>query len=145
VERLLKLHSDVTDAPLSPSTDHLIRGVLAAAKGDTASGIEEIRLAQDLDPKDEEAIFQLGAAYLHAGDYESALNTFQRLIDLTGSVLLEKPPLLVPLSIYRIALCYEHLGNSASAKFYRTELAAIWSGADENLRRRYLDGVLDRK
>ena len=140
VERLLKLHSEVADAPLSASNNHLIRGVLAAAKGGTASGIEEIRLARDLDPRDEEAIFQLGVAYFRAGDYESALKMFQRVIDLRGNVLLEKPPLLIPLSIYRIALCYEHLGSSDSAKPYRKEVAAIWSRADEDLRLRYLNG-----
>jgi DNA-binding winged helix-turn-helix (wHTH) protein/predicted Zn-dependent protease len=138
VERFLALRSKATHNALSTADYHLIRGVLAVAKGDTSSGIEEIRLAKDLDPRDAEAVYQLGIAYFRAGDYESAVKTFQTVNDLRGIVLLDNPPLLLPLSKYRIAQCYEHLGNSDAARSSYGELAAMWAFADEDLRRKFL-------
>jgi DNA-binding winged helix-turn-helix (wHTH) protein/predicted Zn-dependent protease len=138
VERLLKLRSDATRNSLSLANDHLIRGVLAVAKGDASSGIEEIRWARDLDPRDGEAVYQLAMAYFRAGNYESAAKMFQTVEDLRGIVLLDNSPLLLTLSKYRIVQCYEHLGNPDSARSSYAELAALWSGADEELRRRFL-------
>lgn len=138
VQRLLKLHSDMTHNPLSTKNDHLIRGVLAVAQGDARGGVDEIRLAKDLDPRDEEATFQLATAYFQAGDYESALKMFQAVNELRGAVLLDDVPLLLPLSKYWIAQCYERLGSWDPARSSYVELAALWSGADEDLRRRFL-------
>ena len=45
-------------------------------------------------------------------------------------MLLDNVPLLIPLSKYRILQCYEHVGNSDSAKSSYEELAETWSGAD---------------
>lgn len=138
VERVLKLRFQATHNPLSANNEHLIRGVLAVAKGDTIRGIEEIRLARDFNPRDEESVYQLGAPYFRAGDYESALKMFKAVNDLRGTVLLDNVPLLLPISKYRTAQCYQHLGNSDSAKSTYAELASFWSGADEDLRRRFL-------
>ena len=138
VERVLKLRSEGTHNPLSANNDHLVRGVLAVATGDTARGIEQLRLARDLNPRDEEAAYQLGTAYFRARDYERALNMFQAVNDLRGTVLLDNVPLLLPLSKYWSAQCYEHLGDGSSAKSKYAELAAAWSDADEDLRRKFL-------
>ena len=140
VERLLKGRTDLTHNSLSAANDHLIRGVLAMAKGDTNSGIEEIRLATDLNPREEEAAYRLGVAYFRNGDYESALRTFRTVMGLKGTVLLDNVPFLVPVSDYRIAQCYEHLVNSDSARASYAEVAKLWSDADQDLRRRYRPG-----
>lgn len=141
VDRVLKQRFDATHNPLSTANDHLIRGLLAIAKGDTAAGIEEIRLAKDLNPRDEEAAYRLGTAYFGAGDYDSALVMFQTVDSLRGTVLLDNVPLLSPLSKYHIAKCYVQLGKPDLAKSPYAELAAMWSAADEPLRRRYLVGA----
>lgn len=133
-EHLLKLRASRTPAPLSPVNDHLIRGLLAVAKGSFSSGIEEIRLAHELHPWDEETTYWLGMAYLRSGDYKSALDLFQNVRGLKGTVLLDDAPLLVPLVSRRIAECYEGLGDSDAAKPYYAEVARIWASADQDLR-----------
>ena len=138
VERLLKLYSNATQNPLPTADEHLIRGALAVARGDVGSGIEEIRWAKDLRPRAGEVAYQLATAYFRAGDYESALKMFQTVNDLRGTILLDNGALLLPLSTYRIAQSYEHLGKSDSANSSYAELAALWSGADDDLRRRFL-------
>ena len=125
------------DPNMAQNNKHLIRGVLSASKGDTATGIEEIKLAYDFDPRDEEAAYQLGMAYLHAGDYRGALQMFQAVKNLKGTVLVDNVPLLWPLSLYRIAECYERLGDAAAAKPYYSEVATIWTHADIDLRHKY--------
>jgi TolA-binding protein len=111
----------------------LIRGVLATSRGDTAAGIEEIKLAYDFDPRDEEAAYQLGMAYLRAGNCRAALPMFKRVGELKGTVLLDNVPLLLPVSMYRIGECYDRLGDPAAAKAYYTELAKTWAAADNDL------------
>jgi TolA-binding protein len=115
----------------------LIRGVLAASEGDTATGIEEIKLAYDFDPRDEEAAYQLGMAYLRAGNCRAALPMFKTVGELKGTVLLDNVPLLLPMSLYRIAECNDRLGNAAAAKTYYSELAKIWAAADSDLLHAY--------
>lgn len=131
--RLLKLRSSKTTAPLSPANDHLIRGLLAAAKGSYPDAIEEISLAHDLHPWDEEASYWLGVTYFRSGDYKAALEMFESLQALKGTILLDDAPLLVGLISRRIAECYERLGSADAAKPYYAEVERIWSSADENL------------
>ncbi len=131
-EQALKRDSEVSD-----NNVHLIRGVLAASTGDTVTGIEEIKLAYDFNPRDEEAAYQLGMAYLRAGDCRAALQMFQAVKNLKGTVLVDNVPLLWPLSLYRIAECYERLGDIAAAKPYYLEVAKIWNNADSDLRHKY--------
>jgi DNA-binding winged helix-turn-helix (wHTH) protein/Flp pilus assembly protein TadD len=133
-ERLLKIRGARTTALLSPTNDHLIRGLLAVSKGSFSNGIEEIRLAHDLHPWDEETTYWLGMAYLRSGDYKSALDMFQNVRRLKGTVLLDDAPLLVPLVSRRIGECYERLGDSDAAKPYYAEVARMWASADEDLR-----------
>jgi DNA-binding winged helix-turn-helix (wHTH) protein/tetratricopeptide (TPR) repeat protein len=133
LKRVLKFRSETTSANLSPGNEHLIRGLLAVAQGDTTKGIEEIRLTRDLNPHDEEATYWLGMAYVRAGDYQSALAMFQNVRDLKGTVLLDDVPFLVPLTTYRIAQCYEHLGDTKTAKLYYAEVAHVWTSADSSL------------
>jgi DNA-binding winged helix-turn-helix (wHTH) protein len=132
-EQLLQIRSSKTSAPLSPGNDHLIRGLLAAAKRDYPDAIEEIRFAHDLHPWDEEASYWLGMTYFRSGDYKSALEMFESLQALKGTILLDDAPLLIGLTAQRIAECYEHLGHVDAAKPYRTELEQLWKNADANL------------
>jgi TolA-binding protein len=131
VERVLKLRSATTQVALSAANEHLIRGLLAAAKGDILTGTEEIRLAHDFNPRDEETTYWLGMTYLRAGDYRSALKMFENVRDLRGTVLLDDVPLLLPLTAYRIAECYERLGDPSAAAPYYAEVAKTWVAADE--------------
>jgi DNA-binding winged helix-turn-helix (wHTH) protein/TolA-binding protein len=131
--RLLKLRSSKTTAPLSPAHDHLIRGLAAAAKGSYPDAIEEIKLAHDLHPWDEEASYWLGMTYFRSGDYKSALEMFESLQALKGTILLDDAPLLVALTSERIAECYERLGALDAAKPYYSEVARIWASADGSL------------
>jgi tetratricopeptide (TPR) repeat protein len=116
----------------------------AASTGDTATGIEEIKLAYDFNPRDEEAAYQLGMAYFHAGDYRAALQMFQAVKNLKGTVLVDNVPLLWPLSLYRIGQCYGRLGDPSEAKPYYAEVAKIWAHADSDVRQKYpaIDGAL---
>ncbi len=134
VERALKLRLQMTTASLSPANDHLIHGLLAVAKGNVSNGIEEIRLTQELNPHDEEAAYWLGIAYFRAGDYKSALTMFQSVRELKGNILLEDVPLLMPLSTYHIAECYEKLQDPISAQPFQEEFAKIWAAADVKLK-----------
>ena len=137
-EHFLSLRSKTANRPLSNGDDHLIRGVLAASKGDNVDGIEEIKLAKDLHPRDEEATYQLGVAYFHAGKYQSALKMFQAVLALKGTVLLDNVPLLIPLATYYIAQCNSHLGNTDAAMSAYSELGRIWSRADDDLKQKYV-------
>ncbi len=125
------------DASMTQNNKHLIRGVLAASTGDTTRGIEEIKLAYDFNPRDEEAAYQLGMAYLHAGDYKTALQMFQAVENLKGAVLMDNVPLLWPLSLYRIGECYDRLGDASTAKPYYAAVAKIWAHADGEVRQKY--------
>jgi DNA-binding winged helix-turn-helix (wHTH) protein len=131
--RLLKLRSSKTTAPLSPANDHLIRGLLAATKGSYPDAIEEISLAHDLHPWDEEATYWLGMTYFWSGDYKTALEMFESLQALKGTILLDDAPLLIGLISRRIAECYERLGSADASKPYFAEVERIWSSADVNL------------
>lgn len=131
-EQLLK-----QDPDMAQNNKHLIQGVLAASKGDAATGIEEIKLAYDFDPHDEEAAYQLGMVYLRTGDYRAALQMFQAVENLKGTVLVDNVPLLWPLSLYRIGECYHRLGDTSAAKPYFAAVAKIWAHADGDVREKY--------
>jgi len=133
VEKVLKARSGMTTATLSPANEHLIRGLLAASKGDDTKAIEEIQLTRDLNSHDEEATYWLGMAYMRSRDFKFALATFQNLRDLKGTILLDDVPFLVPLATYRIAQCYEALGEPSAAAAYYAEAAKVWAGADTSL------------
>jgi len=136
MERILKVRAGSAHADLSMSNEHLIRGSLAVAKGNTAAGIEEIRLAYDFNPRDEEAAYQLGMAYFRAGDYRAALQMFRAVSDLKGIVLVDNVPLLLPVTTYRIAECYDRLGDPNAAEPFYAEVAKLWAAADDDLRHR---------
>lgn len=133
-ERLLNIREAATNEELSPADDHFFRGSLALAKKDFSTAVEEIRLAYELHPEDEEAGYWLGMAYFQAGNYDSALTTFRALNDLKGTILLDDVPLLLPLTARRIAQCYEKLGNAKAAEPYNNEVRKIWEHADDSVR-----------
>ena len=132
-ERVLKIRNSKTPAPLSPANEHLIRGMEDVAKGDMSGGIAEIRLAHDLHAWDEETTYWLGLAYLKSGDNQAALDTFEQLRGLKGTILLDDVPFMITLASYRIAECYEKLGDVNSAKTLYGEVAMTWATADEDM------------
>jgi DNA-binding winged helix-turn-helix (wHTH) protein/uncharacterized protein HemY len=131
VDRLLKLRSAKSNgAPLTPSNDHLIRGLLSLAKRDLTAATEELRLAHELAPKDPVATFWLGDLYLRSSDYKRASATFEALLEMRGTVLLDDAPLVLPLTERKLANCYDKLGDAARAAELREQVARTWSAAD---------------
>jgi DNA-binding winged helix-turn-helix (wHTH) protein/predicted Zn-dependent protease len=133
-DRVLKIRLQVTQSDLSPKSDHLIRGLLALGKGDKTSGIEELRLAYELNSRDELVAYWLGIAYTHVGDYNSALAMFKAVLDLKGTILLDDVPLLLPLATHHIGECYERLADHRTAEGYRAEVRKMLANADASVR-----------
>lgn len=64
-------------------------GILLSQKGDHRQAIHNLRLANELEPKSELAVNDLGLAFIAAGQADSALATFDRAITVhPGSALL---------------------------------------------------------
>jgi protein O-mannosyl-transferase len=64
-------------------------GILLSEKGDHRQAIHNLRLANELEPNSELAINDLGLAFTAAGEFDSALTTFDRAIAAhPGSALL---------------------------------------------------------
>jgi len=68
---------------------YLHAGILLSEKGDHRQAIHNLRLANELEPKSELALNDLGLAFIAAGQADSALATFDRAISVhPGSALL---------------------------------------------------------
>ncbi|MGH3428351.1 MAG: hypothetical protein ACRDQZ_12420, partial [Mycobacteriales bacterium] len=104
-------------------------GLLNLAKNDFTAASEELRLAHELAPKDPAATFWLGELYERSTD-KRASATFEALLDMRGTVLLDDAPLLLPLTQRKLANCYERLGDVARAAELRAQVARTWSVAD---------------
>jgi tetratricopeptide (TPR) repeat protein len=61
-------------------------GVAAYAKGDVAGSIEQFQAAVDADPKNAQALNNLGQALVRAGRARDAIPYFDQAIAVTGSV-----------------------------------------------------------
>lgn len=138
-QKLLAVRNEMTNEELSPANEHFFRGALALARKDFTGAIEEIQLAYDLNPHNEEAAYWLGMAHYEAGDYPSAIKAFNGVASLKGAVLLDDVPLLVPLTARRIAECYQHLGNTKAAEPYNQQVEKIWEHADNLVRKKFLN------
>jgi DNA-binding winged helix-turn-helix (wHTH) protein/Tfp pilus assembly protein PilF len=128
---MLKARSQLTQAGVPPRREHLIRGLMALAENDITNAIERIHLSYDLSPQNPETAYWLATAYERSGDHNAALNMFKKVRDLKGTILMDSVSLMLPLASYRIAECYEKLGEPDAAKPYYAEVSEFWRDADE--------------
>jgi len=132
---MLKARSQLTQAGGPPGREHLIRGLMALAENDITNAIERIRLSYELSPQDPETAYWLATAYERNGNHKAALDMFKKVRDLKGTILMDSVSLMLPLASYKIAECYEQLGEPDAAKPYYAEVSDFWRDADEVIRR----------
>ncbi len=116
---------------------HWLIGVMALDHHQTAKAIEELRLAESMlpphalppppPPPHVPIWFDLGSAYLAAGDDANAAIRFQRVIDSTERI---RAPIEFVRSLYFLGQIAERRGDRAKASEYYRRFVGYWGDGD---------------
>ena len=132
-EFLMRRSSTGAD-PLDIATQHFISGALAISNSASRDdGIEQLKMAHELQPFDLETAYVLARAYAAKGDCASAAPLFDRVISSKGAVFVNDAPEMFALSYYGLAKCQDLVGQQDQARIQFKNFLALWSDADPDL------------
>lgn len=111
---------------------YLSRGTLALAQEETDTAIQQLSMSAERD-ENLEARYLLAHAYMHERRWQDAITQLNIVASSKGTILLDYPASVWPLSHYDLAVCYEGLGKYEQALLHYSEFLKTWDGADAGL------------
>lgn len=116
-----------------PAAERFLAGLRAMSRRKGDSAIAALTDSYRLEP-DPETAYYLAQAQMAEAQWTEAEATLDNLLKSKGAILMDGVPSLIPLAEYKLAKCYERLGNQAQAESLRGVVRKLWDHADPELR-----------
>ena len=101
-------------------------------KRDLANAIPKLESSFQIDQNPETAYF-LAQAQMQQGDCQSAIQSFNLVLENKGTVVEDSVASLIPLAEYNLSICYGKLGQSTESDKHFLAASTMWANADPDV------------
>ena len=116
-----------------PAAERFVAGLRAISRGKRDYSAAALEDSYRLEP-DPETAYYLAQVEMSESQWTEAAVTLDDLLKLRGTILMDGVASLIPLAEYKLAKCYERMGNHAQAESLRLGVNTLWKNADPEVR-----------
>jgi lipopolysaccharide biosynthesis regulator YciM len=73
---------------------------------------------------------------MEQGDWQGAVDSLNDVLGERGSVVIDGPAALIPLTEHDLSICYRRLGRDADAQSHLASAISMWEKADADIKAR---------
>lgn len=134
-QNVLQQHRDHS-SHLGPTrygaAEQFVDGMASLEKRDLANAIPKLESSFQIDQNPETAYF-LAQAQMQQGDCQSAIQSFNLVLENKGTVVEDSVASLIPLAEYNLSICYGKLGQSTESDKHFLAASTMWANADPDV------------
>jgi DNA-binding winged helix-turn-helix (wHTH) protein/tetratricopeptide (TPR) repeat protein len=134
---ILKGHSEDAAAlgQSYPAAEQFIDGLEAIERHEMGVAVTQLASSNRIDSSPETAYF-LAQAEMEQGDWQGAVDSLNDVLGERGSVVIDGPAALIPLTEHDLSICYRRLGRDADAQSHLASAISMWEKADADIKAR---------
>ena len=132
---VLQQNRDVAtgDSQSYAAAKQFVEGVRSLERQDVPVAIRQLKSSYDDDPNPETAYFT-AKAQMQQGDWQSAIQSFNLVLENKGTVVLDSVASLIPLTEYNLSICYGKLGQNTESDKHFLAASTMWANADPDVK-----------
>jgi tetratricopeptide (TPR) repeat protein len=118
-----------------PAAEQFIDGLEAIERHEMGVAVTQLASSNRIDSSPETAYF-LAQAEMEQGDWQGAVDSLNDVLGERGSVVIDGPAALIPLTEHDLSICYRRLGRDADAQSHLASAISMWEKADADIKAR---------
>jgi DNA-binding winged helix-turn-helix (wHTH) protein/thioredoxin-like negative regulator of GroEL len=134
-QNVLQQHRDIASqfGEKFGAAEQFVDGMGSLEKHDLANAIAQLESSNRKDPNPETTYF-LAQAQMRQGDWQSAIQSLNRVLENRGTVVEDSVASLVPLAEYNLSICYGKLGQNTESDKHFLAASTMWANADSDVK-----------